>query len=301
MSFSIEQYQLVTMFIAGTLSVMLAAAVYFLVIRETVRVQHRPGVVIAAVYTGIAAFHYQQMLTSWKGAFNLVGDRYVSSGAPLFHGYRYADWLITVPLLVAQLVMVLRLEAEQSKRLIVRLGVAAAAMVALGYPGEIASSNGGKLLFWSLGFIPFAYLVYVLYVGMSDSLRRQPESVARLVSNARLLLVGSWMAYPIVFLFPIIGLDSAMGTVLRQVGYSVADVVAKPLFGLLLLRIALAKSKAEDVAEAAPTAVGTPTIPTVPTFTKSTATSPLSNLDDDFDDDFDDDVAVPKPPAITSR
>jgi bacteriorhodopsin len=300
MSFSIEQYQLVTMFIAGTLSVMLAAAVYFLVMRETVRVTHRPGVVIAAVYTGIAAFHYQQMLTSWKGSFKLVGDRYVSTGAPLFHGYRYADWLITVPLLVAQLVMVLRLEADQSKRLIVRLGVAAAAMVALGYPGEIASSNGGKLLFWGLGFIPFAYLVYVLYIGMSDSLRRQPESVARLVSNARLLLLGSWLAYPVVFLFPILGLDSAMGTVMRQVGYSVADVVAKPLFGLLLLRIALAKSKAEDLSEAAPVVSESMSVPTVPTFTKSAVTSPLSNLDDDFDDDFDD-VVVPKPPVITSR
>ncbi len=39
--------------------------------------------------------------------------------------------------------------------------------------------------------------------------------------------------------------DQATAEVARQVGYSIADVLAKPLFGLLVLAIALAKSRAD--------------------------------------------------------
>jgi hypothetical protein len=37
--------------------------------------------------------------------------------------------------------------------------------------------------------------------------------------------------------------------VTRQVGYSIADVLAKPLFGLLVLAIALLKSRQDGYAE----------------------------------------------------
>jgi bacteriorhodopsin len=272
------QYQLVSTFTAGTLSVMLAAAVYFLVMRETVDVKQRASILIAGMYTGIAAFHYWRILGAWQDGFVRTDEgTYQQIGGEIFHGYRYADWLITVPMLVAQLVMVLALDSAMTKRLIRRLGGAAAAMVLIGLPGELSDNNSIKLLFWAAGCVPFAYIVYVLYFGMTGSLRRQSDSVVRTVSNARILLVGSWMFYPLVYLIPLIGLDGARGMVLRQVGYSVADVVAKPLFGLFLLRVAQARHA--DLVEASATAdamlpklavptapgAGVPAAPGVPT------------------------------------
>ncbi len=250
------EYQLAATFIAGTFSVMLAAAIFFLVSRETVRGGQRQAVLVAAVYTGIAAFHYSRILNSWTDSFAYQAGKYVSTGAPVFHGYRYADWLITVPLLVAQLVMVLALDGRMSRRLIIRMGTAAALMVAIGYPGEVSENNSTKLIFWGLGVIPFVYLVYVLYVGMSESLRRQPKNVVRTISTARLLLVSSWTVYPVVYLLPLLGLAAGASEVIRQVGYSVADVIAKPLFALLLLKVAQAKSaeEAENELFAAPAA-----------------------------------------------
>jgi hypothetical protein len=38
--------------------------------------------------------------------------------------------------------------------------------------------------------------------------------------------------------------------VVRQVGYAIGDVLAKPLFGLLVLAIALAKSREDGYAPA---------------------------------------------------
>ena len=42
--------------------------------------------------------------------------------------------------------------------------------------------------------------------------------------------------------------DPATAEVIRQVGYSVADILAKPLFGLVIVGIAMIKSEQEKAA-----------------------------------------------------
>ena len=44
---------------------------------------------------------------------------------------------------------------------------------------------------------------------------------------------------------PLTGLSEATAEVARQVGHSIADVVAKPVFGLVIFVIARAKSEEE--------------------------------------------------------
>jgi bacteriorhodopsin len=246
---SVFQYQMVTASMAGALAIMLGSAAYFFIIRNTLTLKNQNPVILAGVVSGIAGFHYLRVLSSWTSAFTFTNGKYVGNGTPFFHGYRYADWIITVPILVVQLVLVLNLDAKAQRSMAIRLGAAAALMVALGFPGEVATNTTTKLIFWGLGFIPFAYLVYTLWMEMGQSLRRQPEEVASTVSNARLTLVTTWMFYPVVFLFPILGLTSGMSESMRQIGYSLADVLAKPGYGLLILAVAMIKSKAERAAE----------------------------------------------------
>ncbi len=268
---SVFQYQMVTASMAGALAIMLGSAAYFFVVRNTLTLKNQNPVILAGVVSGIAGFHYLRVLSSWTSAFTFTNGKYVGNGTPFFHGYRYADWIITVPILVVQLVLVLNLDAKVQRSMALRLGAAAALMVALGFPGEVATDTTKKMIFWGLGFIPFAYLVYTLWVEMGQSLRRQPEEVATTVSNARLTLVTTWMFYPIVFLFPVLGLTSGMGESMRQIGYSVADVLAKPGYGLLILAVATLKSKAERAAElestdedALPILPSMPTMPAMP-------------------------------------
>jgi len=47
-------------------------------------------------------------------------------------------------------------------------------------------------------------------------------------------------------MFPMFGLDGADAFVWRQVGYSLADVLAKCLFGLLIYKIAREKSAVDS-------------------------------------------------------
>jgi hypothetical protein len=128
-----------------------------------------------------------------------------------------------------------------------RLVPASAAMIALGYPGEISSDQNTQVLYGVLSTIPFLYILYVLFVELGKSLERQPEGVAKSVSNLRLLLIATWGVYPIAYLFNIVGDASAESFVTIQVGYTVADILAKCVFGLTILKIARMKSMAEGM------------------------------------------------------
>jgi hypothetical protein len=69
--------------------------------------------------------------------------------------------------------------------------------------------------------------------------------VRKLVDGLRYILLATWGVYPLAYIAPSVINNPATAEVARQVGYSIADVLAKPLFGLLILGIALAKSRDE--------------------------------------------------------
>jgi len=161
------------------------------------------------------------------------------------------DWLLTVPLLLVELVLVMRLSRAETVSKGVRLGILAAVMVLLGYPGEISSQAGTRWLWWALAMIPFLWIVYELFVGLRDSIAAQPEGARGLVNAARWLTVRAWSFYPIVFVFPMIGFTGGTAAAAVQVGYTVADIVAKAVFGVLIFAIALRKSGHEPAFQAA--------------------------------------------------
>ena len=225
---------------------MLACTVYTLVSQNRVLPKYRNALVISSMVTFIAGYHYIRIFNSFAEASD--GFNVSTSGAGSFNeAYRYVDWLLTVPLLLVELVAVLALAKAASSSLIGRLVPAAIAMIALGYPGEIATENSTKILFGVLSTIPFLYILYVLYVELGKSLERQPEGVAATVGRLRLLLIASWGVYPISYLFPLLNITGTDAFLYRQVGYSIADVVAKCVFGLTILKIARMKSVAEGM------------------------------------------------------
>ncbi|MDQ6650958.1 MAG: bacteriorhodopsin-like [Actinomycetota bacterium] len=123
-------------------------------------------------------------------------------------------------------------------------------MIALGYPGEIATATGTRLVWGTLSTIPFLCLLYVLFVELTRSLERQPAEVRGTVSKLRIMLVGLWGVYPIAYLFPVFGFNGANAFVARQAGYSIADILAKAAFGLVIYKVARVKSEVDDPAYA---------------------------------------------------
>ena len=229
---------------------MLACTIYTLVSQQRVLAKYRNALVMSSMVTFIAGYHYLRIFDSFKHATNATEDGSVlldGSKDAFNEAYRYVDWLLTVPLLLVEVIAVLALAKEVSRSLITRLVPASAAMIALGYPGEISSDQNTQVLYGVLSTIPFIYILYVLFVELGKSLERQPEGVAATVGRLRLLLIATWGVYPIAYIFNIVGDASASSFVTVQVGYTIADVLAKCVFGLTILKIARMKSIAEGM------------------------------------------------------
>lgn len=245
------QFNLVYNILSLGLASMLFTSVFLFVARERVLPRYRMAVMVSGTVTAIATYHYFRMFDNFNHAFagtsGNVPDAYNV-------GYRYVDWLLTVPLLLVELVAVLALAKSAQSSILNRLVPAAAAMIALGYPGD------AKLDIWGiapsvwglLSTIPFLYILYVLFIELGKSLSRQSEPVQRKVKTLRILLLATWGVYPITFILamgtPAGGPFNASEFVAREVGYSIADILAKCLFGLIIFSIARIKS-AEDDAE----------------------------------------------------
>ena len=241
---SAEGYNVVFNMLSLGIASMLFTTTFLLVARERVLPRYRMAVMVSATVTAIAAYHYFRMFDSFVHAF---GPDAVA-GATYNVGYRYVDWFLTVPLLLVETVAVLALARQAQSSLLVRLVPAAALMIALGYPGDSGMTMGLEPSVWGLlSTIPFLYILYVLFVELGKSLERQSEAVQRKIKELRLLLLATWGVYPIALIANMnaTGFDET-SFVLRETGYTIADILAKCLFGLMIFTIARIKSGEED-------------------------------------------------------
>jgi len=243
-----SQFQTVYNVFSFALASMLFTSLFLLVSQGRVLPRYRQALVVSAMVCGIAAYHYVRIFNSFNEAYvtTTAGGSYSLTPFGFNEAYRYVDWLLTVPLLLLETVAVLNLPRATRASLLTKLVPASALMIALGYPGEIATETAPKMIWGAASTVPFLYILYILFVELTRSLDRQPPAVAATVGRLRLLLIATWGVYPISFLFPVFGLEGSNAFVLRQVGYSVADVLAKCLYGLVIYKIARMKSAADD-------------------------------------------------------
>ena len=246
------QFNIVYNILSLGLASMLFTSIFLFVGRERVLPRYRMAVMVSGTVTAIATYHYFRMFDNFNHAFaGMTGNNPDAYNV----GYRYVDWLLTVPLLLVELVAVLALAKAAQSSILNRLVPAAAAMIVLGYPGDAKLDIWGiDASVWGLlSTIPFLYILYVLFIELGKSLSRQSAAVQKKVKLLRLLLIATWGVYPITF---ILAMGNTQATadqfVARELGYSIADILAKCLFGLIIFSIARVKS-AEDDAEFAKT------------------------------------------------
>lgn len=167
------QYSLIYNAFSFTFATMAAATLFLWLSRSQVAPAYRTALTVSGLVTAIAAYHYFRIFESWTEAYSLEGGVVSATSIVFNDAYRYVDWLLTVPLLLIELVLVMRLSREETMSKTVRLGSAAALMIVLGYPGEIATDIPTRVLWGTLSSIPFVYIVWELFRG---SARRSSSS-----------------------------------------------------------------------------------------------------------------------------
>ncbi len=242
---SLGQFSLVYNAFSFTFATMAAATLFLWLGRSQVGPAYKTALTISGLVCAIAAYHYFRIFESWAGAYSVKDGVVTATGYAFNDAYRYVDWLLTVPLLLIELILVMRLSAEETVSKATKLGGAAALMIILGYPGEVATDMQTRILWGTLSSIPFVYIMWQLFAGLSASIDSQHESVRELVKKARLLTFASWGFYPIVYMIPYTSLSGSNVAVGVQIGYTIADVIAKAGVGVLIYLIATRKSQVE--------------------------------------------------------
>lgn len=240
------QYSLITNMFSFTIAAMGAAFIFFLASRSQVLPKYRGALLISGLVVAIACYHYVRILESFTGAFTFTAGMYQPSGKPFNDAYRYVDWLLTVPLLLLELAAVVQLGARApGQGLTAKLMLAAVLMILTGYPGEISTSMTSRAVWGAISTIPFVYILFILWVKLGEVLNKEKAEVQVLIRNTRWLLLATWGFYPITYLLPQLGVDPSSSVVGVQVGYAIADVLAKAGYGVMIYAIASAKTEAE--------------------------------------------------------
>merc|ERR1711903_114553 len=129
------------------------------------------------------------------------------------------------------------------------LGVGAALMIVSGYYGELTVTGDltPRWICWFVSMIFFLYIVYELLVGLAAATNQETDSVVKgKIQTAQLMTVISWCTYPVVYLFPMLGINAAQAVVSIQIGYCASDIISKCGVGLLIYQITYAKSNKEQ-------------------------------------------------------
>jgi bacteriorhodopsin len=244
------QYQAVYNVLSFALASMMATTVYLWFRSFAVQAQYKSAVLISGLVTFIAAYHYIRIFNSWVEAYHYSVHKADPelTGVPFNDAYRYMDWLLTVPLLLIEILLVMKLSDADYSSKAWNLGVGSALMIVSGYYGELTVTGDltPRWMCWFISMLFFLYIVYELLVGLSAATNSEADpNVKGKIQTAQIMTVISWCTYPVVYLFPMLGINAAQAVVSIQIGYCASDIISKCGVGLLIYQITYAKSSKE--------------------------------------------------------
>merc|ERR1712193_189694 len=142
----------------------------------------------------------------------------------------------------------MKLSPEETSKEAWALGISSALMIAVGYPGESVLTGDLTLrgICFCFSFAIFLYIVQKLLVGLKGAISTEANGeIAGMLNQVCLMTVVSWCTYPVVYLFPFLGISGSTAVVGIQVGYCVSDVISKCGVGFLIYNVTMKKSQEE--------------------------------------------------------
>lgn len=214
---------------------MAAGAIYFVMERNNLTPDYSPVASLSAMIALVAAINYWAM----KEMVGSGGDAATLAAFPT--NYRYIDWVITTPLILAVFPILLggrRFDVSMMTRLI----VADLVMIVFGYVGEVSinQAGGGTMLGWWCLIIACAawfYILYVLFAEVGRAMEGCDERLRSSLGLLRVFVVVGWVIYPLGYLVAALDLHPNL-LVARELVYCVADVINKVGFGMVAVAAA---------------------------------------------------------------
>jgi bacteriorhodopsin len=89
----------------------------------------------------------------------------------------------------------------------------------------------------------FVLILATLFGELSTQIASERPEVQSTLKGLRTVLLVTWSFYPIAYLAPILLADAALGFVIVNVGYAIADITAKAGYGLMIHHVAKVKTE----------------------------------------------------------
>ena len=221
--------------------------------RREVGDRYRPAVHASVAVCTVAFLSYLLIPFELQGGYHRSGGVWVPDAEAIgTWTARYIDWTVSARLLVVEVVAVSAI-AGSAAAWARRIGCTAAAlMVALGFLGAVVIDGGTNFtaLLW-LGIassLCFLVVYGVIIRVVLRSLPVLPAAARAPMTTAMVVLLLVWFVYPLVYGLQGIVSGGAV-TVTEHLLLSGADVVAKVVFGLLILRVARIRTAVDVVGE----------------------------------------------------
>jgi bacteriorhodopsin len=240
------QYQIVAHILVLGFAAQAAGFVYFFSTMKDLSPRYRLASILGSIVMVSAFLLLYAQSMNWQNSFVFENGVFVLGDGIFSNGFRYLNWLIDVPLLLLQLVIILGLTAAAGRRLGILFVGSGAAMIILGYVGQFyETSNLAGLWIWgALSTVFYIVLLYLSWTEIGKALLGMPESSVGMMKAIRWVFMIFWTFYPIAYIIPAI-LPTADGVVLRQLLFTTADIVAKVIYGVMITKVAIDLSKAE--------------------------------------------------------
>ncbi|WP_413160941.1 bacteriorhodopsin [Capilliphycus salinus ALCB114379] len=251
LTYSPLQHQLISHLLVLGVSAQAVGFVYFTATRKRSAPKYQPSSVLSSVVMVSAFLILAWQLVGWSQAFDFEGGIWRLTDNTFSNGYRYLNWSIDVPCLLTQMLFLLDVSPGQFRKTRRRFITAGLLMIYTGYIGQYFEvTNTLSFLIW--GAVSTVFYIYILFLVGSLIFRTRdnlPHTASKTMGTVWILILISWTLYPVAYLMPFFWkIFPELGTwsvVIRQFLYTMADVLSKVIYGVLLSSIAQTRSAAE--------------------------------------------------------
>jgi len=247
------QFELVGHALVIGYAAQLAGFIYFgMTINMTKGKNYRLSSIYGMIVMASAFVLLYNQSKAWEETFSLNTDgNYAAAGNMLFsNGYRYLNWSIDVPLLLLQLVLVSGLDVGAgifNKNM--QVTTSGLLMIYLGYVGQFYENDKKAvplITFGVIGCIFYAIMLAIVLQCLSHAKANFKTDTAKFKMQLVMwIFIIFWTIYPISYFMPVISY-TAGGVVVRQFIYTIADVVSKVIYGIILTQICMDESDYES-------------------------------------------------------
>merc|ERR1712176_574328 len=185
---------------------MLACTGFFFFQRGNVPKQWQTSITIAGLVTGVAWYNYTYMKDTWR----------FSQQSPTV--YRYSDWLITVPMQIAEFYFILAAVGPTPVSLFYKLMTASLVMLLGGWFAETDQLD--KVSGFIIGMAGWLYILYEVFAGEAAALSKSIGNKAsqQAFNTLKTIVSVGWSIYPLGYF----------------AAYIFADLVNKCTFGMCI-------------------------------------------------------------------